>query len=154
MPSPATDAATAREWRELGFFYDTSESERTWNFVGSRFGLLNFARLLRDYADNPHRAAISEHDHHGPYAYLKIVTWHEALITKHDIRGTQNDIRRLADLIEQCLVTGSIGQCIEIDSDYSQRNEFRLRLHLREDDFDPPSADPLLPTSALNTNRA
>ena len=149
LPSSATNAATAREWRELGFFYDTDESERTWNLVGSRSGLLKFMQLLRNYGDNPQRADVSEHDHYGPYAYLKIVTWHEPAITQHDIRGTKTDLRHLADVIERGLASTTVGECIEIDTDYSQQNEFRLRLQLRGDDFDPASADPLLPTSAL-----
>src|SRR5438067_2144335 len=130
MPSPATDAATAREWRELGFFYDTQKSQRRWNFVGSRSGLLQFPRLLRDYAANPRLAGISEHEHYGPYFYLKVVTWHEALITADDIRGTQADIRRLADLIESGLAHCEPGQSFIIDTDYSAQNEFQLHFHL------------------------
>jgi hypothetical protein len=149
MPSPATNASTTREWRELGFFYDTNKSESAWNLIGSRSGLLGFARLLRDYAANPHLAPISEHEHYGPYFYLKVVTWHEPRITEEDIRGTQIDIRRLAELIERGLVSVDVGQSFEIDTDYSPRNEFRLRLHVREDEFDPASADPMLPPSLI-----
>ena len=149
MPSPATNAATTREWRELGLFYDTNLSERTWDLVGSRSGLLSFADALRHYAVNPRRAPISEHEHYGPYYYLKVVTWHEPLITQEDIRGTQSDIRRLAELIARGLATADVGQSIDIDGDYSSQNEFRLRLHVREDEFDPASADPMLRPASI-----
>jgi hypothetical protein len=149
MPSPATNAATTREWRELGFFYDTNISDRAWNLVGSRAGLLKFAHLLRDYAANPRLAPISEHEHYGPYFYLKVVTWHKPLITQEDIRGTQSDIRRLADLLQRGLANADVGQSFDIDADFSPQNEFRLRLHVREDEFDPASADPMLPQSSI-----
>ena len=146
MPADATNAATTREWRELGFFYDTNKSQGAWNLIGSHSGLLGFVRMLRDYAANPQLAPISEHEHYGPYFYLKVVTWHEPLITEEDIRGTQIDIRRLADLIERGLASADVGQSFDIDTDYSPRNEFRLHLHVREDGFDPASADPMLPS--------
>jgi hypothetical protein len=92
----------------------------------------------------PRRAMISEHDHYGPYSYLKTVTWHEPLITKDDIQGTQSDIQRLADLIAKRLVTSDAGQIFKIDTEYSQQNEFHLHFEVREDGFDPASADPSL----------
>jgi hypothetical protein len=149
-PSRATNAATAREWRKLGFFYEKDEAQRAWRLIGSRSGLFGFARLLRDYSANPHLAGISEHEHYGPYFYLKVITWQEPLITRHDIRGTQPDIGRLADLIEDRLRSSAAGQTFTIDTDYSPGNEFHLHFELREENFDAAAADPLLPASSIS----
>jgi len=43
MPSEATNNATRREWRELGFFYDRDDENKVWRLTGSRAGLLRFA---------------------------------------------------------------------------------------------------------------
>jgi hypothetical protein len=144
MPSAETDAATAREWRNLQFFYERSDTERVWRFIGSRAGLLRIARHLRDYGNDPGNSPISEHHHYGPYLYLKFLTWHESQITITDIRGTLLDFLRLADVIERQLLKSQPGHSIIIDTEYSQKNEFSLRLEVREDGFDPASADPLL----------
>jgi len=143
-PSSATNAATAREWRELGFFYDTDPAQKAWLFIGSRSGLLQFPRLLREYATNPRRGALSDHDHYGPYSHLTVITGRESFITPNDIRGTQPHIYRLADLIEKRLVPSTAGQSFKIDTEYSSQNEFHLHFDVREDGFDPASADPLL----------
>ncbi len=68
------DDATRREWRELGFFYDYDEKQACWRLVGAQAGLLKFCELLRQYADNPKNDKLSEHDHYGPYSYLKVMT--------------------------------------------------------------------------------
>jgi hypothetical protein len=40
MPSEATNRATRREWRELGFFYLRDDRTKVWTLAGSRAGLL------------------------------------------------------------------------------------------------------------------
>jgi hypothetical protein len=36
MPSEATNRATRREWRELGFFYLRDDRTKVWTLAGSR----------------------------------------------------------------------------------------------------------------------
>lgn len=143
-PSPETNRQTAKEWRQLGFFYEVLEAEKTWRLVGSRRGLRNFPRLLREYAANPKNAGISEHQHFGPYWYLKIATWNEALITDGDIRGSLAQLAKLADLIEERVSAMNAGEIASLGRDYFPESEFTLRFEVMEDDFDPASADILL----------
>jgi hypothetical protein len=137
------DEQTREDWRELGFFYDQDRDARSWRFIGSRSGLLQFSALLSHYTADERNAALSEHDHYGPYWYLKIVTWNEASITEDDIRGTFEDFRRLAELTKRRLERVSPGEVFEIDKEYSENNDFKLRFEVREDGFDPAQADPL-----------
>src|SRR5438128_3553565 len=92
---------TRAEWRDLGFFYDVDEGSKQWLLVGSRIGLLRFSELLRAYATNPRREGMSEHDHYGPYMYLKVMTWPHAGIDANTIHGTLEDLGRLASLVDE-----------------------------------------------------
>jgi hypothetical protein len=85
---------TRAEWRELGFFYDLNHNSKEWLLMGSRAGLLRFSELLRAYATNPHREGTSEHDHYGPYMYLKVMTWPHAGIDANTIHGSLEDLGR------------------------------------------------------------
>ena len=67
MPSDATNQATRREWRELGFFYERDDASREWRVTGSRSGLQRLRDLLLDYVADPRNRAESEHEHYGPY---------------------------------------------------------------------------------------
>lgn len=143
-PSPETNRQTADEWWQLGFFYEVVEAEKTWRFVGSRRGLLSFPRLLREYAAKPKNSEISEHQHFGPYWYLKVITWNEPLITARGIRGSLARLANLADLIEERVSAMNAGEIASLGPDYSPQSEFTLRFEVMEDDFDPASADILL----------
>jgi hypothetical protein len=134
---------TKEEWRELGFFYDQDHAARCWRLVGSRSGLLNFATLLDDYVADERNETLSEHDHFGPYWYLKIVTWSEPLITEDDVRGTLVDLKGLSALTKKRLENVSPGDVFEIDKEYSEKNEFKLRFEVRDEVFDPADEDPL-----------
>src|SRR4051812_47739462 len=103
MTQEQIDEQTREEWRELGFFYDQDKTAGYWRLVGSRDGLSRFPALLNDYVTDERNATLSEHEHYGPYSYLKIVTWNEPEISKDDIRGTLDDLRRLADIAEHHL---------------------------------------------------
>ena len=70
MPSDATNRATRREWRELGFFYDRDDGTKVWKLTGSRVGLLRFRDALLSYVADPRNALKSEHEHYGPYALV------------------------------------------------------------------------------------
>jgi hypothetical protein len=135
---------TRSEWRELGFFYDREELSKTWRLVGSRTGLLRFANLLRAYAADPRNDMKSEHEHYGPYMYLEVRTWPGAGMDGYSIHGTLNDLRRLAQLVEGSLAELTTGQTVEIREEFAPAAEYTLALELRDDTFDPASADATL----------
>ena len=137
------DEATRQDWRDLGFFYDRDKDARCWRLIGSKSGLLKFSTLLNDYVADERNAALSEHEHYGPYWYLKIITWNEAVITERDISGTLDDFRRLADIVRERLENVLPGDAFEIDKEYAPNNEYKLRFEVREDGFDPAEEDPL-----------
>jgi hypothetical protein len=152
MPSDRTNRATKREWRELGFFYDRDDQFRIWKLIGSRAGLLGFRDLLISYAADPRNAAKSEHEHYGPYAYLEIMTWPEAGFDNHAIRGPLPDLVRLAKLVEMKLAIARPGSSIVIQQEFAADSPYALVLDLRDDGFDPATADPLLSIDASQGN--
>ena len=137
------DELTLEEWRDLGFFYDQDKEAKCWRLIGSREGLLRFSKILNDYVADERNAALSEHEHYGPYWYLKVITWNKALITQDDISGTLDDLRRLAEITKKHLENAHPGDAFEIDKEYAPNNEYKLRFEVREDGFDPAEEDPL-----------
>lgn len=135
--------ATRREWRALGFFYDCDEDSSRWRLVGSKSGLLKFAEILDSYATDAHNNAISEHDHYGPYFYLKLMTWHEPEITNSAICGTLADFHRLARIVREKLSSSMEGSQFAIAEEYAAGSG-SIDFEVREDGFDPAGADPLL----------
>jgi hypothetical protein len=151
MPSKATNEATRREWCELGFFYERDDENKVWRLVASRSGLLLFRDALLLYAADPSNDFGSEHKHYGPYSYLKVMTWASAGIGRHSIHGSLSDLVRLATLIESKLSTSGPDSTIIIRDEFASNSAYALGLVLREDGFDPASADPLLATSSSST---
>jgi hypothetical protein len=145
MPSNATNQATRREWRELGFFYDRDDESKVWQLIGSRTGLLRFRDALCSYAADPRNELKSEHEHYGPYGYLEVMTSPEAGIDDHAIRGSLADIARLATVIEDKLAAALPGSTIRIQEEFAADSPYGLILDVREDNFDPASADQALP---------
>jgi hypothetical protein len=135
---------TKEDWRDLGFFYDYDNSKACWQLIGSRTGLLRFCDILIEYTANDRKKKLSEHEHYGPYWYLKLVTWNAPVITPHDIRGTFEDFRRLSSLTREKIAHAFPGDRVEIDKEYSSGNEAILLFEVREDSFDPASGDPLV----------
>lgn len=133
MPSNATNSATRREWRELGFYYDRDDHTKVWRLTGSRAGLLRFRDELLSYAANPSNTAKSEHEHYGPYSYLEIMTWPEAGFDDHAIRGTLEDLARLAKIIEAKLSTSRPGSSIQIREEFAVDSPYSLVLEMRQD---------------------
>ena len=136
-----TKEATRSEWRELGFFYDCKESSKEWVLVGSRTGLLRFGELLRAYVANPRNEMESEHEHYGPYMYLEVMTRPDAGMDRHSIHGSLKDLGRLATLVEQQLASLRPGRSVRIREEFAPTAEYTLVLDLRDDRFDPASAD-------------
>jgi hypothetical protein len=145
MPSEAVNEATRREWRELGFFYELDDGSKAWRLTGSRPGLLRFADILHLYVKNPRHNFIGEHSHYGPYMYLKIMTAPKAGFDGDSIHGSLADIERLATTIEGKLAAARPGAVLVIWDDFAPGSPYALVLQVREEGFDPASADPQLP---------
>jgi hypothetical protein len=141
MPSEATNRATRQEWRELGFFYDCNDDNKEWVIRGSRGGLLRFAHLLLDYSKKHSSKKLSEHDHFGPYSYLKIGTWNAPEINDDWIAGTLDDLNRLSGLIEGRVLRAEVSDMLRFRQDYAPASSHELTLDVREDEFDPATAD-------------
>jgi hypothetical protein len=141
MPSETTNEATRREWRKLGFFYDRDDSAKEWKIVGSREGLRTFAHIIRRYASNPENNVLSGHDHYGPYMYLEIGTWSESQITNHWIAGPVDNLLKLSSTVEQLIAAASVGDRLPLRVAFAQASPYDLVLEMRDDTFDPPSAD-------------
>ena len=148
MPSEEVNEATRKEWRDLGFFYDRDDDRNEWRLVGSHSGLLKFRDLLLRYVGNPRNAANSEHDHYGPYMYLEIMTAAQPGIDRHAIYGALQDLRRLASVVETKLKNTRAGSLVRIDEEFARDCGYSLLLDIREENFDPASADPELSKGA------
>ena len=146
MPDAAADKMIREGWRDLGFFYDCDDQSRTWKLIGSREGLLQFRDALLLYVADPQSAAISEHEHFGPYTYLTVTTWQDAGIDSHAIRGPLDDLARLAGLVDAKLAEASPGASVRIQEEFTADSTYGLLLEVREDGFDPATADPQLPS--------
>jgi hypothetical protein len=148
MPEQKIDVAelTKEEWRELGFYYDLDErpSVNSWRFYGSKVGLAKFVQLINDYISKSANNRRSEHEHYGPYMYLKLMTWNEPCITGEYIAGSLNDLRRLQELVSSKLDTAIPGQTFEITGEYGINNTVSARFFVMAEDFDPVSLDELI----------
>ncbi len=155
MPSEATNEQTKQEWRDLGFFYERDDEAQIWKFVGSKAGLLSFAKALRSYAsatesnDSP-----GEHQHYGPYWYLTVTTWTEAEIVNRGICGPLDDLARLAGIIEAKVAATQPGSSISIGDEFATRSSYALILEVMEDGFDPSTADPELTGASSSSIKA
>jgi hypothetical protein len=141
---PEVAAQTRQEWRELGFFYFSDDEHREWHLIGSAAGLLKFADLLEDYSSREQNDKPSEHDHFGPHMYLEVMTWPYAGIDGHSIHGPLPELTRLAAIVRRSLRDAGSPQKIRIREEYSPAAEYSLVLDVRDDSFDPASADPQL----------
>lgn len=142
MESEATRLNTAREWRELGFYYDRDDGSKTWRIVGSREGLLDFARLLFRYVADRRNEAILEHEHYGPYSYLEIGTWHRAEITDHWIAGTLESLAALGLGVRSAVGKMMTGDRVSFRGLFAPGSRYDLIVEMRSDDFDPAQEDP------------
>jgi len=134
-----------QEWRELGFFYDCDDQTKVWTLTGSRTGLLRFPAALLSYVADPCKTQKSEHEHYGPYMYLVVMTWPDAGIDGHAIFGPLADLARLAKLVEAKLAMARPGSSFAIRAEFAADSAYALAFDLREEGFDPATADTLLP---------
>ncbi|MGA3178125.1 MAG: hypothetical protein ABSE19_12365 [Candidatus Acidiferrum sp.] len=72
------------------------------------------------------------------------MTWPEAGFDDRAIRGPLSELARLAKLIEVKLASARPGSSVLIQEEFAAHSPYALVLDLREDGFDPATADPLL----------
>jgi len=137
------DNVVISEWRELGFYYDINEDDnvKEWRFFGSKIGLQKFVSLLDKYVNDPRNNSLSEHEHYGPYGYLKIMTWDKPEITEDYIAGTIEDLEKLREIISQKISETNTGQTFNIETEYGDGNSATARFFIMSDDFDPYSIE-------------
>jgi hypothetical protein len=136
-----TGETIKQRWRQLGFFCELDDQKRIWTLTGSRRGLLYFPDLLLGYVNDPQNAADGQSKHYGPYGSLEVRTWQDAGIDSHAIRGSLDDLTRLAELVEAKLVTAQPGELITIREEFAPGSPYSLVLDVRADGFDPASTD-------------
>jgi hypothetical protein len=137
-----------KAWRALGFYCDHDTQRREYRLVGSRSGLRNFSDLLRTYVSDPRNELISEHEHYGPYG-LEVMTWAEPGIDDHAIHGPLPKLAELALIVERRLASARPGDRITIRDEFAPNADFSIVLDIREDGFDPPSAEDSLAEGAV-----
>jgi hypothetical protein len=140
-PAALTDEQIKQQWRKLGFFCELDDQKKTWRLTGSRAGLLYFPDLLLGYVNDPENATDGVRKHYGPYGSLEIMTWADAGFDGNAIRGSLDDLTRLAGLVEEKLVTAEPGSPIQIRDDFAANSPYSLLLDVRADGFDPATAD-------------
>ena len=141
MPNDETKEAKRRAWRELGFFCGRDVAAKEWRIVGSVKGLRKFAAEIRSYASNPVNDRLSEYTHFGPAMNLELGTSHQTEITEQWIGGPLVDLLRLATLIERSAQANVVGKRIALRANFSPMAPYELILEVRDDAFDPASAD-------------
>lgn len=152
MPSDATNQSTVEEWEELGFFYDVDDENKQWIFIGSRSGLSNFPRLLSNYVADSRNEMISEHEHYGPYMYLKVVTLEVPEIGGRYIGGPLQSLAKLGELFEKKLSSSTVGYSFQIGPEFCDNPEYRIGVIVKEDGFHPAMADAGLTEYIERTN--
>ena len=141
------DQFVVDEWRSLGFYYDFDDriSDNQWRFFGSKKGLQHFVTLLDDYTSNVNNDKLFEHEHYGPYCYLKIITLDgESSITPHAIGGSIADLRYLRNIVAEKLIKSQPGDTFNIDKEFGSNNEATAKFFVMSDNFDPVSMDELI----------
>ncbi|TWT51775.1 hypothetical protein [Allorhodopirellula solitaria] len=135
--------ATIEEWRELGFHYELDDDHHVWTLTGSRGGLGRFAKILRQFASDPRNDVPFEHDHYGPYGYLRIMNNpDERGFNSNGFFAPRSEFSKLADVIDSRLADSQTGSTIDLSGDFSPDSEYELRLIVAPDDFDPGLFDP------------
>ena len=134
--------STRRAWRELGFFCGKNDAAKEWRIVGSVAGLRKFAAEIRAYGANPANDRLSEYAQFGPAMNLEIGTSHQPEITEQWIGGPVTDLLRLATFIERSVQANVVGKSVALRSNFSPMAPYELILDVRDDAFDPASADP------------
>jgi hypothetical protein len=80
--------------------------------------------------------------------YLKVMTGTEPGMDGNAIYGTLPDLRQLAGIIDAKLQDARPGTVLRIQEDFAEGCEYCLVLDVRDEGFDPASADPELSKGA------
>lgn len=135
--------ATIQEWRDLGFHYDRDDDRRLWTIKGSISGIGRFSEILRQFSADARNDLPFEHDHYGPYMYLKIMNVpDERVFDSNAICAPRRDFAQLADLIDARLSSASSGDTFDIRHEFAPDSDYELRLIIADDYFDPGLYDP------------
>jgi hypothetical protein len=140
-PAALTDEQIRQQWRKLGFYCELDDQKKIWTLTGSKAGLLYFPDLLLGYVNDPKNAVEHAQQHFGPYGSLEVMTYPVPGFDGNAIRGSLDDLMRLAELIQGKLFTAETGSSILIREDYAPDSPYSLMLDVRADGFDPASAD-------------
>ena len=143
MTSQKVNELTREEWRELGFYYEYNNDEKCWILQGSRLGLLGFCDMLIAYSTKPRNNKLGEHEHFGPYWYLKVLTSDKPEINEHAICGSLTDIARLSEILRHKLNSAAEGDSFIVDSEYSEFNQSKMRFDILFEGVDPATLDPV-----------
>ena len=141
MQSEAAIENARRVWREMGYFCSKDKAAKEWQIVGTVKGLRKFAAEIRKYASNPAHDRLSEYMHLGPAMNLEIATWEQPEITDQWIAGPLPDLLNLARLIDLNVQANVVGRRIALRSQFSPLASYELILDVRDETFDPASAD-------------
>lgn len=139
---------TGEDWRALGFYHEPDFANREWLLEGSRSGLRTLTRMLQSQADKagqdgePAALAI------GPYDDFHIRVWERPGIDDESIHGPAEALRRLRELIDARLATATPNDEFRIRDEFARNAEYGLRFVVRDEDFDPASAMPVVAESA------
>ena len=106
--------------------------------------MLRFRDALLEYAEDTSNDHDSEHEHFGPYLSLEIMTWPEPGFDDHAIRGSLLDLKRLAAIVGTKVAVAQPGETICIRDEFAAKSPYALIIEVRNDDFDPAQADPML----------
>jgi hypothetical protein len=139
--SDLTEDQIKQQWRKLGFFCELDDEQKLWVLTGSRAGLLYFPDLVLGYVNDSQNAADGSKQHYGPYGSLELMTWRSAGFDAHSIRGSLDDLTRLAELVGAKLATAQPGESVRIRDEYAADSPYTLLLDVRADGFDPSSTD-------------
>ena len=132
---------TIEEWRQLGYYYNKDDVAKQWILTASPCGLGNFVNQLRTYAADPTSAIDGEHDHWGPYMYLKVLTWPTPGMDANAIHGRPEALEKLAAIVNGKLFDENIGKVVTIREEYSADCEYALVLRIRDYGTDPSRED-------------
>jgi len=132
---------TRKEWRDLGFFYVSSESNKAWSLHGSQNGLLNLAGEIRTFCGK--NEIFGEHEHLLPHWYLTLTFDEHLDINGRGIQGRKSDFLALASNIEKVLFDCKIGDTIDV-SEFIDNSSYKMVLSICEAKFDPSTLDPQL----------
>ncbi|MCI5142779.1 MAG: hypothetical protein D3909_13850 [Candidatus Electrothrix sp. ATG1] len=152
MTSDSTKQSIIQDWEELGFFYDVDDKKKEWIFIGSLYGLSKFPQLLADYVADYRNEMLSEHEHYGPYMYLKIVTLENAEIGRRHIGGPLESLANLKRVFEKKLANAKIGDTLVIGPEFCDTPKYSIKILVKKDNFHPAEEDSGLKEYIQKTN--